>query len=578
MTIVNNDIGRDGSFLNRLRIFLKTYGDFDVSEIIPIKKNVYKVKGNHQWWIIKCYREHIKNKIWLLSNLLKDEESYVTFVPFPNEKRWLEDRQGQYWCLMPYRDGEGFSFHKEEDRFAAIQLLKQFHEKTNGNKIGHIKHKSYIEKLENRYYRFIQTKNIFTRHNHYFFFKKMDKQLQQMLRKLRRLPWDNLEYKALRRRTIIHGDCASHNFIRQSDEDIYLIDFDLVQYAPYVYEWIQLGQRFLFDGVLNVHELVKIPIFQELQKDMYFQYGLMFPGDLLREWLHFLRRAETREELVTYLRRFEEQWDKRMGNFQPQNQYDILYHYRKKEGTNHMQEKIEQLVQWLREQVKEARVNGLVVGLSGGIDSSVVAHLIQRAFPDNSLAVIMPCKSSPEDVKDAELVVKSSGIQSMTVDLTETHRVLFDAIKEQTKEWHEDQERIADANLRARLRMSTLYTIATNYRYLVVGTDNAAEWYTGYFTKYGDGGVDLVPLLHFTKGEVRELAKALGVPDEIISKPPSAGLWEGQTDENEMGTSYDKIDQYIRGEEIPEEDKVIIEGMHHRTAHKRALPKAPPKF
>src|SRR5690606_14778942 len=189
--------------------------------IEPIKKNVYKVKGNHNWWIIKCYREDIKNKIWSLSNLLKEEASFVTFVPFPNEKLWLEDRQGQYWCLMPYRDGEGFSFKKEEDRLDAIQLLQQFHEKMNGNKIGYIRQKSYLEKLENRYNRFIQTKNVFTRHNQYYFFKKVDKQLQNMLQKLRRLPWDNLEYKAMRRRTIIHGDCASHNFICQSDEHIY---------------------------------------------------------------------------------------------------------------------------------------------------------------------------------------------------------------------------------------------------------------------------------------------------------------------------------------------------------------------
>ena len=119
------------------------------------------------------------------------------------------------------------------------------------------------------------------------------------------------------------------------------------------------------------------------------------------------------------------------------------------------------------------------------------------------------------------------------------------------------QEVLADANLRARLRMSTLYSVGTNYKYLVVGTDNAAEWYTGYFTKYGDGGVDLVPLVHFTKGEVRDLARELGVPNEIIEKKPSAGLWEGQTDENEMGTSYEMIDKHIKGEDIPEKDRKI---------------------
>jgi NAD+ synthase len=87
-----------------------------------------------------------------------------------------------------------------------------------------------------------------------------------------------------------------------------------------------------------------------------------------------------------------------------------------------------------------------------------------------------------------------------------------------------------------------------------------------------------VPLVHFTKGEVREMAKVLGVPDSIISKPPSAGLWEGQTDENEMGTTYNMIDSYLQGEQIPEKDKVIIDSMHKRTEHKRQLAYAPPKF
>ncbi|WP_234998362.1 NAD(+) synthase [Salirhabdus sp. Marseille-P4669] len=243
-----------------------------------------------------------------------------------------------------------------------------------------------------------------------------------------------------------------------------------------------------------------------------------------------------------------------------------------------MKNHIENVINWLRQQVQDAGVNGLVVGISGGIDSAVVAHLIQRAFPEDSLGVIMPCKSNPEDAKYAQMVVDSSGINSMTVDLTETHDVMFHTIKSATSEWNEEQEKLADANLRARLRMSTLYTVATNYKFLVVGTDNAAEWHTGYFTKFGDGGVDLVPLIHFTKGEVRELAKELGVPDEIINKAPSAGLWEGQTDENEMGTTYDMIDRYLKGEDVPEKDKQIIERMHHNTAHKRALPKAPPKF
>src|SRR5690625_1749397 len=241
-------------------------------------------------------------------------------------------------------------------------------------------------------------------------------------------------------------------------------------------------------------------------------------------------------------------------------------------GVINLDKTVDQIVSWLQTQVKNAKVNGLVVGLSGGLDSAVVSYLIQRAFPDDSLAVVMPLRSNPNDIKHAEAVVQGSGIRSLTIDLTNSHQTLYASIQDQLIEKNElvaETDRLADANLRARLRMSTLYTIATNYNYLVVGTDNASEWYTGYFTKYGDGGVDLLPIVPFTKGEVYDLAKHLGVPDEVIYKEPSADLWEGQTDEEEMGTSYKYIDAYLKGEEVPEKDRQLIEQMHQRTMHKR---------
>ncbi|WP_087971794.1 NAD(+) synthase [Oceanobacillus rekensis] len=241
-----------------------------------------------------------------------------------------------------------------------------------------------------------------------------------------------------------------------------------------------------------------------------------------------------------------------------------------------MEKEVNAIVDWLQNQVQQANVDGLLVGVSGGLDSAVVANLIKQACPDNSLGVMMPINTSEANMVDAKNVIEKSGIESMIVDLTDTHQIMYNQIQtglKEKNELNETNDRLAGANLRARLRMSTLYTLATNYNYMVVGTDNASEWYTGYFTKYGDGGVDILPLVEYTKTEVREMAKYLEVPEQIVSKKPSADLWDNQTDEAEMGVSYNTIDAYLKGNEIAEKDKEIIENLHRRSAHKRnALP------
>src|SRR5699024_7623763 len=229
---------------------------------------------------------------------------------------------------------------------------------------------------------------------------------------------------------------------------------------------------------------------------------------------------------------------------------------------------------WLKAQAELAHAKGLLVGLSGGLDSGVVTNLIKQAFPSDSLAVVMPIQSNPNDLKDAEAIVKSSGIKAVTIDLTESHQTLLAETVSTLKNnqlFSEKQLKITDANLRARLRMSTLYALAAQLNYLVVGTDNAAEWYTGYFTKYGDGGVDIQPIIDLTKREVGEMARYLKVPESVIDKPPSADLWEGQTDESELGTTYQAIDDFLDGKPVSNKDKQVIEKLHQKTKHKRNI-------
>ncbi len=242
--------------------------------------------------------------------------------------------------------------------------------------------------------------------------------------------------------------------------------------------------------------------------------------------------------------------------------------------NDEIQSRIDEVVKWLQQKNKEARTNGLVCGISGGVDSAVVAALCKKAFPDNSLGVIMPCHSNPIDREDALLVVNVLGMDVIEIELDDAHNVVYEKVKTSlgTQNYSESSSKLGQGNLKARLRMATLYTVANLKNYLVVGTDNAAESYTGYFTKYGDGGVDLLPIGSLTKTEVRSWAKELGLPNSIVTRTPTAGLWQGQTDEKEMGLSYDMIDRYLSGGSIPEDAIARIEHLHKISEHKRQMP------
>ncbi|MFW5988086.1 MAG: NAD(+) synthase [bacterium] len=229
------------------------------------------------------------------------------------------------------------------------------------------------------------------------------------------------------------------------------------------------------------------------------------------------------------------------------------------------------LKSWLINKVDSAGAKGAVVGLSGGIDSAVTAVLAKKAFEDNSLGIILPCYSNDEDKEDAEFLAEKFNINYKNINLNGVYDEFLKTIDENSKS--KKNSDMALANIKPRLRMTTLYYYAAINNYLVIGTDNWSELKVGYFTKYGDGGVDLAPLGRLVKSEVKELAKHLGIPEKIINKKPSAGLWEGQTDENEMGISYEELDHYILTGEAEEKVREKIDKLARKNSHKtEAIP------
>ena len=233
------------------------------------------------------------------------------------------------------------------------------------------------------------------------------------------------------------------------------------------------------------------------------------------------------------------------------------------------------LTDWIAAEVKASGGSGAVFGLSGGIDSAVVAALAKRAFPHHTLGVIMPCHSDPRDAEDGAVVAHHFDVPATTVDLAPVFDLLLETLAASSSDLPES--RLATANLKPRLRMTTLYAFANQLNYRVLGTGNRSELAVGYFTKYGDGGADFLPLGELVKSEVRDLARHLGVPERVITKSPSAGLWADQTDETEMGLTYEELDAHLLTGAASPAVKARVDALHDASEHKRALPRIAPK-
>jgi NAD+ synthase len=238
------------------------------------------------------------------------------------------------------------------------------------------------------------------------------------------------------------------------------------------------------------------------------------------------------------------------------------------------------IISFIKRKVEESQAEGAVLGVSGGIDSAVAAYLSVEALGSRRvMGVIMPdLRATPdEDVKDAKLVASELCIETKEIDVAPIHKAFMKSL---------ESNRLAEGNLRARIRMSLLYYHANMMNRLVVGTGDLSELRLGYFTKYGDGGVDILPIADLYKTEVRRLGEAIGINRRIVAKRSSPRLWPGHIAEDEIGMSYEAIDRLFKlrfeeGLEVPaiaakmKQDQAKLEAIlekYQASEHKRRMP------
>lgn len=238
-----------------------------------------------------------------------------------------------------------------------------------------------------------------------------------------------------------------------------------------------------------------------------------------------------------------------------------------------LKEYLLEIERFLKDYLEESGCKAYVLGLSGGIDSSLVAAIARKVVgKDKLFCYSIDIDSNKEDIEDAKAIAKELDLNLECINLSNTFHSYLDELK------GKDFVRLTKTNLKVRMRMVSLYAFAQEHNGLVLGTDNMDERYVGYFTKYGDGAADLLPIVYLTKGEVKEAAKMYGLSPRFVERIPSAGLFAGQTDEEEMHVHYEDLDKYLLGGKVDKEVEERIEYLHRISEHKRKDIPTPKKF
>ena len=238
-----------------------------------------------------------------------------------------------------------------------------------------------------------------------------------------------------------------------------------------------------------------------------------------------------------------------------------------------LKEYLLEIENFLKDYLEQAHCKAYVLGLSGGVDSSLVAAIARKAVgKDRLYCYAIDIDSNPDDIIDAKQVAKELDVNLDVISLSETYHSYLKELK------GEEFIRLTKSNLKVRMRMVALFAYAQEHSGLVLGTDNMDERYVGYFTKYGDGAADVLPIVYLTKKEVREAAEIYGLSSLLANRVPSAGLFEGQTDEGEMGIKYDDLDKFLLGGKVGKSVEERINHLHKISEHKRIDIPTPKEF